>query len=363
MADDFIAELDAQVGLKEQERDVLAASGVRSYEDLHALVQAFPSIVQLGVELPKLSNAAFVRVPDGFATYAEKADKDHAAVSFGALPPDEASVTPGATVGIPAPLRRMMAMGPEADPIDLRLRTWPVRNQGDRGTCVAFGSVACAEHAAAGAGHSADLSEQFLYWAIKTATSDPYPQQDGTWLEFAAEALASHGVCLETEWPYVGTIVNPVSGAAPGQPSVSAQASAATRRINASIHERNPRQAAKKVLDGLRRGRPVAICLPVFRDPLAPNGPTNWTTSVGWAYGHVLNPPPTSKVTSGHCVCVVGYSPDADEPAGGYFVIRNSWSTDWGSANPDPTSHAPEPGYGFVSATYLNTYTWEILQL
>ena len=363
MADDFINTLDGEVGLTEQERVLLNSVGVRSYDDLHALVQAFPSIVQVGVELPKLSNAAFMRMSDGFATFSEKAEHDRNQVSFGALAPEEAALTPGATVGMPAPIRRMVAFGPPVAPIDLRIPNWPVRNQDQRGTCVSFGTVACVEHALSSAGQAGDMSEQFLYWAIKTATADPYPNQDGSWLEFSKAALSSEGVCTEDEWRYVGSVVNPVSGATAGNPTQAAIASAATRIRQATMHERNPKQSATKVLNGLGRGRPVAICLPVFSDAHTPNGQTNWTTSVGWAYGHVLNPPPTSKVTGGHCVCVVGYSPDAAEPAGGYFIIRNSWSADWGSANPDPASHAWAPGYGFISATYLNTYAWEIMQL
>lgn len=363
MAENFISTLDAEVGLSEQEKLVLKSVGVRNYEDLHALVQAFPSIVQLDIGLPKLSNAAFTRVSEGFATFSEKAEEERENVSFGALPPVETPITPGAIVGMPGPIRKMVAFGPEQQAIDLRIPNWPVRNQDQRGTCVSFGTVACVEHALATSGQPNDMSEQFLYWVMKTATADPYPNDDGSWLEYSKAALGAKGVCKESEWPYVGNVVNPVSGAVAGKPSAAAIASATANVRQAAMQERNPKQTARKVLASLGNGRPVAICLPVFSDALAQNRQTNWTTSVGWAFGHVLNPPPTSKVTGGHCVCIVGFSPDPQEPAGGHFIIRNSWSEDWGSANPDPESHAPAPGYGFVSATYLNTYTWEIMQL
>ena len=40
--------------------------------------------------------------------------------------------------------------------------------------------------------------------------------------------------------------------------------------------------------------------------------------------GRVLDPPPGSIANDGHAVCVTGFAPDPGEPAGGYFVIRNS---------------------------------------
>lgn len=361
MSDKFIARLNDDVGLTETERQVLQAVDVRSYEDLQSLVEAFPSIARTGVELPKLSNAAFPRVAESWVSFSQKAEREIQRVSFGALPPFEASVTPGAVVGMPGSRRTTPATAPGQTSIDLRLANWPVRNQDQRGTCVSFGTVACVEHALGG--RFTDMSEQFLYWAMKTHTNDPYPNQDGSWLEFSLAALASHGVCTEAEWPYVGSAVQPVSGAAPGRPTASALSSATAHRSSAALHQRNPRKATATIVNALAEGSPVAICLPVFSDPLTPRGQTNWTTGVGWAFGHVINPPPTSKVSGGHCVCIVGYSPDEDEPTGGYFVIRNSWSEDWGSQNPDSESHAPAPGYGFVSGTYINTYAWEIMRL
>ncbi|GAB2176675.1 hypothetical protein DLREEDagr8_22330 [Dongia sp. agr-C8] len=206
-----------------------------------------------------------------------------------------------------------------------------------------------------------DLSEQFLYWAIKDHSNDPYHGSDGTWLEYARDMLAQDGICTEPLCPYVGTPVVPVSGAIP---SAAAKADAAARKITATTWAQTPANAASGLLQLLQRGRPVGICLPVFGDPSTPNGPTNWTTNVGWAYGRVLNPPPTAQVVGGHCVCVTGFAPDPNEPFGGYFIIRNSWSIAWANRAPAPgNSHSPEPGYGEVSAYYVNAYCWEILQL
>jgi hypothetical protein len=80
----------------------------------------------------------------------------------------------------------------------------------------------------------------------------------------------------------------------------------------------------------------------------------------------VLNPPPTAVASDGHAVCVTGFHPDALEPKGGYFTFRNSWDIVWGAQAPSPAASgycAPEPGYGDISATYVDDYIWEIFQL
>lgn len=365
---EFVDMLGNELGLADSERNILNAIDVRTFEDLHSVTQAFPSLAKIGLQLPRLSNKAYLNLGEGFVAFAENAEEEKREVAMGALPPPDAAMTINATVGLPPenlPLVEAVAevVGAAASAIDLRLNDWPVRDQGNRGTCVSFGTTACIEHYKAQTGHGADLSEQFLYWAIKTHTADPAPAKDGTWLEFARAALQSHGICAEADWRYVEVAVNPISGALPGRPGATALANAAGSRMLGAFHARSPGAAAATALSLLRDNlRPVAICLPVFVDPLTPDGATNWTTPVGWSYGTVINPPPTSKVKSGHCVCITGFVPDASEPQGGYFIIRNSWDRDWGSRNGSGT-RAPEPGYGSISASYVNTYCWELFQL
>jgi hypothetical protein len=141
-------------------------------------------------------------------------------------------------------------------------------------------------------------------------------------------------------------------------------ADAASHKITAATYQRRPSGAAALVLQLLGAGRPVAVSLPVFRDPAVPSGPINWATPVAWAYGRILNPPARSVVAGGHCVCVTGFVPDASEPNGGYFILRNSWGADWANLAPAPgSSYSPEQGYGEISATYVDAYCWELFQL
>jgi hypothetical protein len=174
--------------------------------------------------------------------------------------------------------------------------------------------------------------------------------------------LQLYGICHEPLSPYVfpGPIT-PVSG---HTQSASAISDAALHKLASTNYQRKPGSAAATLLTLLQNNRPVAACFPVFSDPTTPGGPTNWTTSASWLYGRVFDPPLHSVVSGGHCICVTGFEPDATEPSGGYFIFRNSWDTAWASAAPSPgNSASPEQGYGEISATYVDTYCWELLQL
>jgi hypothetical protein len=357
----FIDSLAGEAALNETERRVAFAAGVRSPEDLDSLLRAFPSIARLGVRIPNVSNAIAMRLSAAYRSSAAAAGERPGLVGYGASAPEGAYFAPGREA--PAPTEPPPP-GPDlpAETVhDLRAvcGPWPVRHQGGRGTCVAFGAVACLEHALCReTGTLPDMSEQFLYWAIKTDPAEPRPHQDGTWLTFAQAAMARNGVCIETDCPYLPQAQVPVCGPTP---TGTARTNALAFRRTTTVHQQNPPAAAARVRQILASGRPVAVSLPVFSDPQNPGGADNWSTGVGWDYGRVLNPPPTSVVTSGHCVCVTGFVSDVTEPKGGYFIFRNSWGTRWAQYAPAPgNSYAPAQGYGEVSAAYVDAYCWEL---
>ena len=256
-----------------------------------------------------------------------------------------AGIAPKPSTQITAP-----AITGVSNPIDLRLNPWPVRDQGQRGTCVAFAASGCVEqHFVKSEPPNPDFSEQFLYHQIKTSSSDPNKTTDGTWLEFARDMLHRFGICHEPLAPYVGPgPINPVSGPSP---STGAIADALPFALSAGVYQRKPASPAATILTLLQKGRPVAASFPVFTDPLNPAGTTNWTTAIGWTYGRVFDPPLHAVAKDGHCVCITGFVPDSAEPTGGYFILRNSWGRKWSSASPSiPNYHAPEVGYGEISA-------------
>jgi C1A family cysteine protease len=370
MPNAYVQDLAHTAKLSDDEIAILSAAGVRSAEDVDALLSSFPSLANLGVRLPDISNAVSQSLNQTYANLAASGEMETQTLVLGAAPPEETAYT----IDTPAPGVEAYAgngaaiagAAPAPSDVDLRLADWPVRNQADRGTCVAFGSTACVEHFyAASEGAITDLSEQFLYRAIKTDSNDPDKTHDGTWLQYARDMLEYEGICAEDLWPYVGTVVDPVSGATDSNPTQDAVSDAASREPVASCCVRNPTNAAAMVCRLLHENnKPVAICLAVFRDPTMPQGAHGWGTKVAWSYGRILNPPPTSVVAGGHCVCITGFVADSNEPSGGYFIFRNSWSPSWAKLAPSSgNTYSPEAGYGEISATYVDKYCWELMQL
>jgi len=376
----FIEALAHDANLSPKAVQVLHSSGARSPEAVLSLLKAFPSL-----STGKLFNASELsnRVLHlGGANVQTLLSAQHGILSlkrrgtpagFGAVPPPQARWKKGDRVPVtPAPHSMGAAMAPapvplEGPAIDVRgCLPWPVRDQGDRGTCVAFAVTALREQLLCETqGGIVDLSEQFLYWAIKSTGIDSIPNQDGTWIEFALQALRTQGICTEAEWPYDPTAIpGNVSHGGQGAPSAPAIAQAASFACKPDVWRNTYGTTghANAVLQELRSGRPVAVSLPVFHDALRADV-NNWTTDVGWAFGHVIDPPETSVADGGHAVCVVGFEPDPSEPKGGYFTIRNSWSEEWGFDLPVTGYHGPEPGYGQISASYVDNFLWEYGQL
>lgn len=387
----FIDKLDSDVKLNEVERAVLKQLRIDNADELLALLASFPSLGKHGLDLPRLSSAAYGRKPSAGILAAAKRLRTRPARLSGAKCPRNARFRPGYVVPITAghqaagqsesnrPARQAGAVARrgggrlnQSDPIDLRLPDWQVRDQGDRPTCVSFSLVACREHHAAGnpRAQRVALSEQYLFWAIKTDTSDP-GDDGGTLLEFGHEALAQRGTCSSVLWPYDGRARedNPTH-ADDRNPSAEAHTDAQRWRHNAA--DFCCPGNGQRVIDLLRRKRVAAITLPVFVDASEPDL-DNWTTTLGWEYGTVFDPPPWSIMAPvGHAVCITGYIPDDEEGKGGYFIFRNSYGTEWGRlagrvttsvTSPGRISHAPEPGYGHISATYIDEFTWEVCGL
>lgn len=243
--------------------------------------------------------------------------------------------------GMPEPADHFALPVELPDSVNLATELPPPQNQGKRNTCVAFTLVAMYQHAS---GDTTDLSEQFLYWACKER--DGIPHVRGTRPDVALAALRDLGVCAEPTWPYNPEPEQGDEGQGP--PPDGAPEEARHRRITgfANFHPKNVRQ----IQAALAAGKLVLIGLPTSE---------HWTGS--WqsrALGRVRRPLPGEADLGGHAVCAVGYRNDPEAPGGGYFIIRNSWGTSWGTDNPDGAGYGHVP-YALVHETNLAAFTIE----
>ena len=368
----FVEKFRQELDLNQRAASFLSACDISNLDELLNLLYAFPSVSgEAGINVTALSEMVMARCSRSFKSAMGSASlmrKLKLKMSFGAKAPDTSPYQKGTTVRLPSATgpssgRRKLPAGMPRTPIDFHQFHWPVRDQDGRGTCVAFATVACREYLEYhnNSKRPPNLSEQYLYWATKTKTTDPYPDDDGTRIQYSQEAICKEGTCLSSLWPYDKSIIRGnVTHARKGVPSKAAIADAKNWRCAITNYSGGNVKGKVKSLCGMmqRNNKPLAISLPVFEDPVTKI--SNWSTPLSWLYGKVENPPPYSVTFEGHAVCVTGFQPDPNEPSGGYFIIRNSWGRKWGSALPSSQYYPPEPGYGQISASYVNKYLYEI---
>ena len=151
-----------------------------------------------------------------------------------------------------APVRLAAAVvGPLPAAVDHVARQPPICDQADRGTCVAFATVAAFEDYLTTRGARASLSEEYMFWDCKQ--HDGIPAVDGTWLGIAYPLLHSDGSCDAGVWPYNPTPTPSNLGHNPPPPG--AAASAAGHRAPA------PAQLAVSAIDDLKAALASDRCL------------------------------------------------------------------------------------------------------
>ncbi|MEZ4406422.1 MAG: C1 family peptidase [Polyangiales bacterium] len=338
---------------------MLRASGVVDEASAYAVLLRLPSLALLpDFQPPRLAFAVASALPQARSSAIARASMTGLPrFPFGAAAPAGATSTAAPTsTNLNAAIAPVPGLPNHA--IDLRPSQWPVRFQGDRGTCVAFSVTACVEQAEASGGTLPDLSEQFLFCKGR-GYSGLSPAEDGMWLDNARKALTNDGICDEVLAPYQETIAAN-DPAQCGSISTSATSAALSRRRSPSLYATPNGGAAALVSQHLLLGSCVAVSLPVFTDPANPDA-NNWNTV--YEFGLVINPLPNMTQVDGHAVCICGFAPDANAPGGGWFILRNSWDTLFGKLLPASNYVGPEPGYGQVSASYVDHYAWEVCGL
>jgi hypothetical protein len=197
--------------------------------------------------------------------------------------------------------------------IDHRPAQTPVRDQGDRPTCVAFAVSAAHEwHAADGVARSGEDA----MWAAHQVNE--IPGREETTVSWALEGLDRHQHGSEAAWPY-GT-----PRWTSGRPAAALDS--ANRRALPDWHDLGS-ASFDTVADQLELGRPVVLTLRVV--------------AAAWYHDDdLVDAEPNLKTPGNHAVLAVGTLDAPDR-----LIIKNSWGVDWGDA-----------GYGYVTRRYHDRY-------
>ena len=261
--------------------------------------------------------------------------------------------------------------------IDFRNFQTPVKDQGFRGTCTAFGIAAALEILP---GIPADLSEQYLYGALKHSQPNT-PYSEGDFLFNYVNSLKEYGIIHEGILPYNSNaikwkdtdseFVKLIQGSQIGAVSLGLLKYYAKYSIDnvTQYSYFNATQASDPnvIINQIKAGnKAIAVnynylYLPTWskgictaENPITPdeafqikfgevyypftqakslyNGNLIEDLKTGKIKRYILDPPTPERQTYGaHIVTIVGYNKNG-------FIFKNSWGKDWGDA-----------GYGYIS--------------
>jgi C1A family cysteine protease len=240
------------------------------------------------------------------------------------------------------------------DSVNLILEMPTLRDQGQRGTCIAHAALAVCEHFMLKLNRYQEMSEQFLYWLCKKYDND---KKEGTTLQQAFANLFLIGCCLEETWPYVPAPRTPDNWEQ-GPPPKGALDEAPSYKF--PMDKLLPSHSVLDLKSELAKGKCVAFTIPAFKswygDPVTmkPNPEVVRT-------GNILMPPQSDQSVGGHAMCMVGYEDLPDQPGLGYgrFFIRNSWGLRWGTESPLGIGYGTVP-YAFITNYCVDAFTFDL---
>lgn len=188
--------------------------------------------------------------------------------------------------------------------VDLRNECSPIADQGQLGSCTAFGiGKGLREFMEKSSGQQVvPASALFLYYNERVAEGT-VDQDSGATIAEGMTSLAQTGIAPEQDDPYdISKFTQ--------KPSAKAYQDATAFKINGykMIGSLDDTRAA------LAQGKPVVIGFTVYQS----------FENIG-SDGVMPVPQPNESILGGHCVLVVGYD-DARQ----MLIVRNSWGTGWG---------------------------------
>lgn len=202
--------------------------------------------------------------------------------------------------------------------VDLRKDFSSIRNQKHQGACSSFSLVSVIEFFLRRAfKEQSDLSEAFVYYNARDLNNKT-EEDSGSTFQDIIQSMRDKGVCLESLCPYDPDVYDE-------QPSEKAYSDAESRKITEA---KNVKLQVEDIKSALAKGYPVVISIRVF-DRFVKN-----------VSGFVDIPSESElKEDENHAMVVCGYS-DSE----GYFIVRNSWGTDFG-----------DRGYCYLPYDYIRT--------
>lgn len=336
-----------------QQKTILSALWVESVEEFTAMMAAMEETENSAdrsvlMTLKKSESSLLEGVPEEELAPWRQA---YAAGSLGCLVDAEVlkNFRVHGRIGSPGSVVSQLSDSPLPPRVALMSKLFPVRDQGSRGTCVAFASTALREYLERS---SIELSEQFLYWACKSL--DGYPDEAGTFIHSAMSALSTKGICPGEVWPYNPEPVPRNESQSPPPDGAEQSALEFTMPYTRTVAP-NCINHYKQVLSGVDGlgGMPVVIASLVFN---------SWFRSAATRQtGKITMPLPGEEpLSGGHAMLIVGYQDDTSVPGGGYFIVRNSWGESWAAVSPEAAGHALMP-YAYVEQCVVEAFSGQVV--
>jgi C1A family cysteine protease len=177
----------------------------------------------------------------------------------------------------------------------------PIKDQGNCGSCVSFGSCATVEGTVRVASNdpnkAIDLSEAHLFFCLGKPTGASC--NNGWWVDPALDCFVNTGVADEACYPYTDHDQDCTNLCGDWQSRVT------------KITGWHKLTSIADMKAWLSTKGPLDTCFTVYDD---------FFSYHSGVYHHV-----SGGVAGGHCVCAVGY-----DDVQGCWICKNSWSTGWG---------------------------------